>query len=77
MSVVMRLSKVGKKGEAKYRVVVTEKRSRRDGRPVEILGWYQKQEGNKEQKKVNMDRVKYWLSEGVRPSPTIKKILEA
>ena len=43
----MRLSKIGKKGEAKYRVVVTEKRSRRDGRPVEILGWYQKQEGNK------------------------------
>jgi len=72
----MRLSKIGKKGEAKYRVVVTEKRSRRDGRPVEILGWYQKQEGNKEQKKVNMDRVKYWLSHGALPSPTVKKILE-
>ena len=44
MSVVIRLSKTGKRGESKYRVVVTEKRYRRDGEPTEILGWYEKRE---------------------------------
>ena len=41
MAVVIRLTRVGKKGERKFRVVVKEKRSRRDGDSVEILGWYQ------------------------------------
>jgi ribosomal protein S16 len=38
MSVVIRLSKTGKRGEGRYRVVVTEKRYRRDGEPIESLG---------------------------------------
>lgn len=72
---VIRLTKMGKKGEAKYRIVVNEKRSRRDGKAVELLGWYHKQEGNKEAKKINQKRVDYWISQGAHPSPTVKKIL--
>ena len=76
MSVVIRLSKIGRRGEGRYRVVVTEKRYRRDGEPIETLGWYEKRE--KEQKKVvNKDRYAYWLSKGAKPSPTVAKILEA
>ena len=40
MSLVIRLTKVGKKGERKFRVVVKEKRSKRDGGYVELLGWH-------------------------------------
>lgn len=74
MSVVIRLSKIGKRGEARYRVVVTEKRYRRDGLPIETLGWYEKRETN-ERKDIDKDRYNYWLSKGAKPSPTVEKII--
>lgn len=76
MSVVIRLTKVGKKGEAKFRVVVKEKRSRRDGRAIETLGWFQKFEKSSKQE-INKDRVSHWISKGAIESPTVKKILES
>ena len=75
MSVVIRLSKVGKRGEARYRVVVTEKRYRRDGKPIEALGWYEKKEKS-QNKDINMERYKYWVSKGATPSPTVAKIVQ-
>ena len=75
MAVVIRLSKTGKRGEGRYRVVVTEKRYRRDGEPIETLGWYEKKEKNKENKEVNKARFDYWLSKGAKPSITVEKIL--
>jgi len=74
MSVVIRLSKTGKRGEGRYRVVVTEKRYRRDGEPIENLGWYEKREKS-ENSKINRDRYNYWISKGAKPSPTVEKIL--
>jgi len=74
MSVVIRLSKIGKRGEARYRVVVTEKRYRRDGEPIETLGWYEKREKN-DSKEINKVRYDYWISKGAQPSPTVEKIV--
>lgn len=75
MSVVIRLSKIGKRGEGRYRVVVTEKRYRRDGEPIESLGWYEKREKGKNNKVIDKDRYNYWLSKGAIPSPTVAKIV--
>jgi len=74
MAVVIRLSKIGKRGEARYRVVVTEKRVRRDGKPIETLGWYEKREKKKSQK-INGERYSYWISKGAKPSTTVAKII--
>ncbi|GDX62132.1 30S ribosomal protein S16 [Candidatus Levyibacteriota bacterium] len=74
MSVVIRLATVGRKGERRFRVVVKEKRSRRDGKAIEFLGWYEKNI-NGEKKVINTERVKYWLSQGAKASPTVDKIL--
>lgn len=75
MSVVIRLSRTGKKGERKFRIVVKEKRSKRDGKSIEILGWYEKTE--KEIKKyLNKERLNYWLKLGAQPSKTVKKLIE-
>jgi small subunit ribosomal protein S16 len=73
MAVVIRLSRTGKKGERKFRVVVKEKRSRRDGDNIEVLGWYEmgKNGGKKE---IKMDRYNYWLSQGALPSATVAGI---
>ena len=71
--IVIRLSRTGKKGERKFRIVVKEKRSRRDGKSIENLGWYIK--GVENGVEVNKDRLKHWIGVGAKPSPTVSKIL--
>lgn len=75
MSVVIRLSKTGKKGESRYRVVVCEKRSARDGEPTEVLGWYEKKEKS-QTKKINRERYDYWIAKGAKSSPTVEKLMK-
>lgn len=72
MSLVIRLSRTGKRGERKFRIVVKEKRSRRDGDNVETLGWYNK--GKTGEKKLNMERYNYWISKGAQPSATVESL---
>lgn len=75
MSVVIRLAKTGRKGEAKYRLVVAEKRSGRDGRPIEVLGWLTKTtKGPKSE--INKNRYTYWISKGAQPSTTVNNLLK-
>jgi small subunit ribosomal protein S16 len=66
--------RTGKKGESKYRLVVKERRDKRDGRALEYLGSYEKRVGGKEVKALDMDRIKYWTSKGAQLTPTVKKI---
>lgn len=73
MSLVIRSSRTGKKGERKFRIVVKEKRSRRDGDSVESLGWYQK--GKQGRREINIERYNYWVSKGAQPSLTVEKLV--
>ncbi len=73
MSLVIRLSRTGKKGERKFRVVVKEKRDRRDGKSIEDLGWYVK--GVDNGLTIDKKRLDYWVSVGAKTSPVVKKIL--
>jgi small subunit ribosomal protein S16 len=75
MSLVIRLSRTGKKGERKFRVVVKEKRSKRDGGYVDLLGWYEKSKDMKN-KKINMEKYNYWVSNGAQPSETVRQIVK-
>jgi len=75
MSLIIRLMKVGKKGESKFRVVVKEKRDKRDGKAVELLGFYHKFAGGHEKKELKKERIKYWISVGAQVSPTVKKLI--
>lgn len=70
---IIRLSRTGKKGERKFRIVVKEKRSKRDGASIEDLGWYIKGDNGP---KVNRERLNYWLSVGAKASPVVSKILK-
>ena len=76
MSLIVRLSKTGRKGERRFRVVVSEKRERRDGRAIEELGYFEKG-SEKGKPEINQERYKYWLSVGAQPSLTVKKIMES
>lgn len=75
MSLVIRLTRTGKKGERKFRVVVKEKRSKRDGGFIDMLGWYEKSKDNSK-KKVDMEKYKYWVSQGAQPSATVAGLVK-
>lgn len=71
---MIRLSRIGKKKQPAYRVVVIEKTRPRDGRFVEIVGTY---DPLKKPAVINLDaeRVKYWLGCGAQPSDTVRSFL--
>lgn len=75
MALVIRLSKTGRKGEAKYRIVVKEQRSRRDGRPVDTIGWFEKKVG-KVMSKIDSEKYKYWILRGAKPTTTVARIIK-
>lgn len=75
MSVVIRLSRGGKKKHPCYRVVITKNTSRRDGGYIENIGFYHPTQANDENRvKINIERYNYWLSVGAKPSDRVALI---
>lgn len=70
--VKIRLSRVGRKNLAHYRVVVVQAREKRDTNAIELLGNYSPYT---KELSLNEDRVKYWLSVGAQPTETVKNWL--
>lgn len=70
----IKLMRIGKKGEPHYRIVVDEAKSKNAGTYVEQLGYY-----NPRRKPsiidLNVERAKYWLSQGATPTDTVNYIL--
>jgi len=70
---VIRLFRTGKKNQPFFKIVVTDKRRPpRAGRFLENLGFLNPL---KKEKKLNAERIKYWLSVGAKPSDTIHNLL--
>jgi len=71
----IRLTRKGAKKKPFYRVVVTERRSARDGSFVEILGYYNPRT-NPPTVELNMERVRHWMEHGAQPSETVSSLLK-
>jgi len=69
----LRLKRFGKKREASFRLVATNSTSRRDGRPLEELGFY-----NPRTKETRLDAeaIRVRLSQGAQPTDTVLSLLE-
>ena len=69
----IRLFRIGKKNQPSFKVVVTDKRNAAHaGRFVEEVGTYNPLT---KQRKFVADRIKYWISVGAKPSPTVWNLL--
>ncbi|KKT14439.1 MAG: 30S ribosomal protein S16 [Parcubacteria group bacterium GW2011_GWF2_44_8b] len=69
----IRLQRIGRTHEPSFRLVLTEsKNSTKSGRFKEILGSYDPRKSNDS---LNIERIKYWLSQGASPTPTIHNLL--
>ena len=73
--VKIRLTRKGNKDNPFYRVVVADKESPRDGRFIEIVGYY---DVLKDPAVINlkMDRIQYWLDKGAQPTKTVKELIK-
>lgn len=70
------LMRMGAKKRPFYRVVVKEKRSKRDGKYLENLGTYDPL-ADPADVKLNHDRIQYWIGVGAQPSETVSSLIKA
>lgn len=72
--VKIRLRRMGAKKAPYYRIVVADSRCPRDGRFIEEIGTYDPMsEGDNI--KVDLERAKYWISNGAQPTETVRGLL--
>jgi small subunit ribosomal protein S16 len=67
---------MGRRHRPFYRLNAVEKRTQRDGRVLENLGWYNPMEKDAaKQVELNADRIKHWLSQGAQATDTVNDLL--
>lgn len=73
--VKLKLTRMGSKKRPFYRIVAANDETRRDGRPLEFLGYYNPM---KDPAEVRLDtaKIKEWLSRGAKPTDTVNSILK-
>lgn len=69
---MIRLSRVGKKGYPTYRLIISEKQRDPYGKALEILGAYNP---HTKELKVQADRITHWISKGAQMSDTVNNLL--
>ncbi|MAI67935.1 MAG: 30S ribosomal protein S16 [Phycisphaerae bacterium] len=74
--VVLRLKRMGRRHRPFYRLSAMDKRSPRDGRAIEALGWFDPLAPEDKQICFKADRIDYWLSVGAQPSQTVTSLLK-
>lgn len=75
MSVSIRMKMAGRKHLPFFNICVFPTLARRDGQPIEELGLYNPAPSGKEEAvRLNVERARYWLEQGAKPSDTVAKI---
>ena len=69
----LRLKRTGRKGSPSYRLVIMEHSTRRDGRSIDEVGFYNP---ITKQSFFNSSKIQKWLSYGVQPTETVANLLK-
>ena len=79
MALKIRLARGGAKKRPYYRIVVAENTAPRDGRFIEKVGAYNPllPKDSEDRVKLDVERVKYWLSVGAKPTDRVLRFLDA
>lgn len=69
----LRLKKIGRKRQPSYRIIIIPNTSRRDGKAIDEVGYY-----NPITKEIylNSEKIVEWLKNGVQPTDTVKRLLQ-
>lgn len=69
----LRLKRFGKKSQSSFRLVAVNSTSRRDGKPLEELGFYNPRT---KESKLNMEGIRGRINSGAQPTETVKNLLK-
>lgn len=72
----IRLRRVGLKGQPSYRIVAADKEAPRDGRFLEILGFYNPRT-NPATLTLHEDRIYHWMKNGALPTESVERIFKS
>ena len=74
MAVKLRLMRMGKKKQPTYRVVAADSRAPRNGRFIEIIGFYEPRH-DPSVVRIDNERALHWLRHGAQPTERVEKLL--
>lgn len=74
MSVKIRLTRTGKSAQVSYRIVAQDTRSKRDGKFLEMLGFYNP--SNKPSLEIDKEKLAAWTKKGAKPTLAVASLLE-
>jgi small subunit ribosomal protein S16 len=72
----IRLRRVGLKGQPSYRIVAADKEAPRDGRFLEILGFYNPRT-NPSTLTMKEDRIYHWMTNGALPTESVEQLFKS
>jgi small subunit ribosomal protein S16 len=75
MAVAIRLRREGALNRPYFKVVVTDTRSPRDGKFIEIVGSYDPKKAG-QNSTLKLDRIEHWISKGAQPSDTVRSLIK-
>ena len=74
--VTIRLARGGAKNRPFFHIVVTDSRSKRDGRHIERIGYFNPVAAGKDAKlQLDLQRVDHWLKQGAQPSERVNELI--
>lgn len=79
MSVRIRLKRVGRKNRPAWRICVFDSRTRRDGRTIDDIGFYDTlapETAGDKFLRVDIDRAKHWLAVGAQPTDIVRELFK-
>jgi small subunit ribosomal protein S16 len=71
----IRLRRTGQKGQPSYRLIIADKESPRDGRFLEIVGFYNPRT-EPATLQIKEDRIYEWMSKGAKPTESVAQLLK-
>lgn len=72
---VIRFTKIGRKNDPKFRIIVKEKRSKRDGKYIDLIGFYDPV-ANPHILRYDQAKLDKWLMQGAQLSEGVAKIIK-
>ena len=75
MALKIRLRQQGRKNHLTYRLVLTDERKPRDGKYIELLGWYKPQE-KENTVSVEGERIDHWLKHGAQLTEKARSLVK-
>ncbi len=76
MATVIRLKRGGRTHEPYYRIVVMDVKERRQGKEIDIIGYYQPKAKPEPITKIDEEKLKQWLAKGALPSDTVRSLIK-